>query len=93
LEEAFSLKRKLNFRPRSEDQTRNNKFDIINAFILFQQPFHCEIEHKLGLTCLTTGPVTCRVRLDRSVIKKAGQVEHEIGLTCLIKGRPPVGSG
>ena len=31
----------------------------------FQQPFHCEIEHKLGMTCLTTGPVTCRVRLDR----------------------------
>ena len=32
---------------------------------IFQQPFHCEIEHKLGMTCLTTGPVTCRVRLDR----------------------------
>ena len=32
---------------------------------LFQQPFHCEIEHKLGLTCVTNGPVTCRVRLDR----------------------------
>ena len=30
-----------------------------------QQPFHCEIEHKLGMTCMTTGPVTCRVRLDR----------------------------
>ena len=30
-----------------------------------QQPFHCEIEHKLGLTCLTSGPVQCRVRLDR----------------------------
>ena len=34
-------------------------------FIIFQQPFHCEIEHKLGITCMTTGPVTCRVRLDR----------------------------
>ena len=33
--------------------------------LLFQQPFHCEIEHKLGMTCVTTGPVTCRVRLDR----------------------------
>ena len=33
--------------------------------ISVQQPFHCEIEHKLGMTCLTTGPVTCRVRLDR----------------------------
>ena len=31
----------------------------------FQQPFHCEIEHKIGLTCVTNGPVTCRVRLDR----------------------------
>lgn len=31
----------------------------------FQQPFHCEIEHKIGLTCLSSGPVTCRVRLDR----------------------------
>lgn len=30
-----------------------------------QQPFHCEIEHKIGLTCVTNGPVTCRVRLDR----------------------------
>ena len=34
-------------------------------FASFQQPFHCEIEHKIGLTCMTTGPVTCRVRLDR----------------------------
>ena len=30
-----------------------------------QQPFHCEIEHKIGLTCWSQGPVTCRVRLDR----------------------------
>ncbi|KAG7177177.1 Arrestin domain-containing protein 4-like [Homarus americanus] len=30
-----------------------------------QQPFHCEIEHKLGMTCLSQGPVSCRVRLDR----------------------------
>ena len=37
----------------------------INKIFLFQQPFHCEIEHKLGITCMTTGPVTCRVRLDR----------------------------
>ncbi len=36
----------------------------INLFV-FQQPFHCEIEHKIGLTCMTSGPVTCRVRLDR----------------------------
>jgi hypothetical protein len=31
----------------------------------FQQPFHCEIEHKIGLTCWSQGPVLCRVRLDR----------------------------
>lgn len=30
-----------------------------------QQPFHCEIEHRLGLNCFTSGPVSCRVRLDR----------------------------
>ena len=33
--------------------------------LFFQQPFHCEIEHKLGLTCMMNGPVNCRVRLDR----------------------------
>ena len=33
--------------------------------LLLQQPFHCEIEHKIGLTCYTSGAVTCRVRLDR----------------------------
>ena len=37
----------------------------ISNDVCAQQPFHCEIEHKLGMTCLTTGPVTCRVRLDR----------------------------
>ena len=39
-------------------------FCMILIFFLFQQPFHCEIEHKLGLTCMTTGKVTCRVRQD-----------------------------
>ena len=34
-------------------------------FSPMQQPFHCEIEHKVGLTCWSQGPVTCRVRLDR----------------------------
>ncbi|XP_076055837.1 arrestin family protein Vdup1 isoform X2 [Oratosquilla oratoria] len=32
---------------------------------ILQQPFHCEIEHKLGMTCVSKGPVSCRVRLDR----------------------------
>ena len=39
--------------------------EINDNDVYVQQPFHCEIEHKLGMTCLTTGPVTCRVRLDR----------------------------
>ena len=42
-------------------------YDTKNKILwpFLQQPFHCEIEHKLGMTCMTTGPVTCRVRLDR----------------------------
>ena len=36
-----------------------------NIVHFLQQPFHCEIEHKIGLTCWSQGPVTCRVRLDR----------------------------
>lgn len=36
----------------------------MDLFVL-QQPFHCEIEHKIGMTCWSSGPVTCRVRLDR----------------------------
>ena len=39
-------------------------FRYLNRHFL-QQPFHCEIEHKIGLTCMTNGAVTCRVRLDR----------------------------
>ncbi|KAK7066541.1 hypothetical protein SK128_020042 [Halocaridina rubra] len=32
---------------------------------ILAQPFHCEIEHRLGMTCCSQGPVSCRVRLDR----------------------------
>ncbi|GFQ66681.1 arrestin domain-containing protein 3 [Trichonephila clavata] len=32
---------------------------------MMQQPFHCEIEDTLGIPCLNSGPVSCRVRLDR----------------------------
>ncbi|XP_063241732.1 arrestin domain-containing protein 4 isoform X2 [Bacillus rossius redtenbacheri] len=28
-------------------------------------PFRCEIEHRLGVSCVTSGPVVCRVSLDR----------------------------
>jgi hypothetical protein len=31
----------------------------------WQQPFRCEIEHKLGVSCVNSGPVMCRVALDR----------------------------
>jgi len=42
-----------------------NPIDLNQEPAILAQPFHCEIEHRLGMTCLTTGPVTCRVRLDR----------------------------
>lgn len=38
---------------------------IIMILIRFQDPFHGEVEHKLGVKCFTGGPVVCRVRLDR----------------------------
>ena len=40
-------------------------FDIIIYFFFFKQPFHCEVEDKIGVNCLSRGQVTCRVRLDR----------------------------
>jgi len=42
-----------------------NPIDLNLEPPILAQPFHCEIEHKLGLTCMTNGPVNCRVRLDR----------------------------
>lgn len=42
-----------------------NPIDLNLEPPILAQPFHCEIEHKIGLTCLSSGPVTCRVRLDR----------------------------
>ncbi|KAF0290747.1 Arrestin domain-containing protein 17 [Amphibalanus amphitrite] len=42
-----------------------NPIDLNVEPPVLAQPFHCEIEHKLGLTCMTSGPVQCRVRLDR----------------------------
>lgn len=42
-----------------------NPIDLNLEPPILAQPFHCEIEHKIGLTCVTSGPVTCRVRLDR----------------------------
>jgi len=42
-----------------------NPIDLNQEPAILAQPFHCEIEHKLGMNCISTGPVTCRVRLDR----------------------------
>ncbi|KAK8718555.1 hypothetical protein OTU49_014654, partial [Cherax quadricarinatus] len=42
-----------------------NPIDLNLEPSILAQPFHCEIEHKLGMTCLSQGPVSCRVRLDR----------------------------
>lgn len=42
-----------------------NPIDLNVEPAVLAQPFHCEIEHKLGMTCVNAGPVTCRVRLDR----------------------------
>ncbi|XP_013787968.1 arrestin domain-containing protein 17-like [Limulus polyphemus] len=42
-----------------------NPIDLNLEPSLLMQPFHCEIEDTLGLSCFSSGPVTCRVRLDR----------------------------
>ncbi|XP_067133194.1 arrestin domain-containing protein 3 [Centruroides vittatus] len=42
-----------------------NPIDLNLEPPLLMQPFHCEIEENLGVPCMTSGPVTCRVRLDR----------------------------
>jgi len=42
-----------------------NPIDLNLEPPILAQPFHCEIEHRLGLNCFTSGPVSCRVRLDR----------------------------
>lgn len=41
------------------------EFDNLTFLFRFQQPFDCEIEHKLGVACVSSGPVLCRVSLDR----------------------------
>ncbi|XP_076354608.1 arrestin domain-containing protein 4-like isoform X2 [Tachypleus tridentatus] len=42
-----------------------NPIDLNLEPSLLMQPFHCEIEDTLGVGCLSAGPVTCTVRLDR----------------------------
>lgn len=34
-------------------------------YLLFQQPFKCDIDHRLGVACVGGGIVKCRVALDR----------------------------
>lgn len=51
-----------------------------------QQPFRCEIEHKLGVSCVNSGPVICRVSLDRG-----GYVPGEtIGISATVENHSKV---
>ncbi|KAF0298973.1 Arrestin domain-containing protein 17 [Amphibalanus amphitrite] len=50
------------------------------------EPFHCEVEHKLGMSCISSGPVLCRLKLDRG-----GFVPGEsIGIWATINNRSKV---
>ncbi|XP_040572282.1 arrestin domain-containing protein 4 [Lepeophtheirus salmonis] len=42
-----------------------NPIDLNLEPPILSQPFHCEIIHNIGVKCCSSGPVTCRVRLDR----------------------------
>jgi len=42
-----------------------NPIDLNLEPLELADPFHGEVEHRLGMKCLTGGPVVCRVRLDR----------------------------
>lgn len=54
--------------------------------VIFQQPFRCEIEHKLGVSCVNSGPVVCRVSLDRG-----GYVPGEtIGISATVENHSKV---
>lgn len=59
---------------------------IIIDWFLLQQPFRCEIEHKLGVSCVNSGPVVCRVSLDRG-----GYVPGEtIGISATVENHSKV---
>ncbi|XP_022901280.1 arrestin domain-containing protein 4 isoform X2 [Onthophagus taurus] len=50
------------------------------------QPFQCDVEHKFGVTCVGSGPVVCRVTLDRG-----GYVPGEsIGVSASVHNRSRV---
>ncbi|RWS13291.1 Arrestin domain-containing protein 3-like protein [Dinothrombium tinctorium] len=42
-----------------------NPIDLNLEPSLLMQPFHCEIQEKVGIRCINRGVVNCRVRLDR----------------------------
>ncbi|BES90034.1 Arrestin_C [Nesidiocoris tenuis] len=42
-----------------------NPIDLNLEPPIIAQPFQCEIEHRFGLNCMKSGPVICRVSLDR----------------------------
>ncbi|XP_073999719.1 arrestin family protein Vdup1 [Rhodnius prolixus] len=60
-----------------------NPIDLNLEPAIIAQPFQCEIEHNLGLTCYKSGRVICRVSLDRG-----GYVPGEtISITANIKNQ------
>ncbi|XP_039275905.1 WD repeat and FYVE domain-containing protein 3 [Nilaparvata lugens] len=63
-----------------------NPIDLNLEPTILAQPFRCEIEHKLGVSCVNSGPVVCRVSLDRG-----GYVPGEtIGITAVVSNQSKV---
>ncbi|RWS31623.1 arrestin domain-containing protein 3-like protein [Leptotrombidium deliense] len=66
-----------------------NPIDLNLEPSLLLQPFHCEVQEKVGVRCINKGAVNCRVRLDRGgyvpgeSIKIYAHVEN--GSKCTIK--------
>lgn len=63
-----------------------NPIDLNLESSVLSQAFRCEVEHKLGVSCIGSGPVICRVSLDRG-----GYVPGEsIGVSARVHNRSRV---
>lgn len=63
-----------------------NPIDLNLEPSILSQAFRCEIEHRLGVSCVGSGPVVCRVTLDRG-----GYVPGEsIGISASVHNRSNV---
>ncbi|XP_046999587.1 arrestin domain-containing protein 17 [Schistocerca americana] len=63
-----------------------NPIDLNLEPAALAEPFQCEVEHQLGVRCLNSGPVVCRVSLDRG-----GYVPGEtIGISASVHNRSRV---